>query len=132
MNDYTFNSQMRRIKACFSAAYNNDEKIAIIWEKVKHLSDDRFITICDNFISRNKQAPAVSEFIDMASSNEFSTNYKEIRGSCGKCVDGVVFLEKASGSPYVFKCNCNVGFQRLENWPRHQEHYLLQNDINPR
>ena len=47
-------------------------------------------------------------------------NFKieEIKGSCGKCKDGLILAShKINWSWFVFKCPCNVGRKRLEKYP---------------
>jgi hypothetical protein len=116
MTDLVFNNEMRKIKASFPNGMN-DDKIKIIYEKTQGLADQSFIAICNRILCTYKHAPTIADFIEMI--GNAPRLVKPVQGTCGKCQDGIMSMRhKLTHIDYAFKCNCETGFNRSENWPK--------------
>lgn len=124
MQEYEFNREILKLKGCFPNGFS-DEKIAVIFDKVKHLTGQEFQRLCDKIICHSKYAPSVSDFVEQG--NTLPGRVFEIRnpiGSCGKCDNGVLDVVKIEdNSHYAFLCNCDTGLKRVESWPRWSDRF---------
>lgn len=77
MQDYEFNTDMRKVKACFPSALN-DEKIRIIYDKVRHVDGNTFSRLVDKLIMNAKHAPTVADFVELVRSSSLERQHFEL------------------------------------------------------
>lgn len=66
MTQNDFNIQLGRIYSVFGEKQYGKERLSLIWQSCKELSDYAFIRIVDNFISSARFAPLPKDFKDAA------------------------------------------------------------------
>jgi hypothetical protein len=123
MNDYIFDLNIDKLKEVFGDRFYGENRKELIWNAVKNLSDDWFIATTNKFLSYSKQAPLPGDFYDAAriERGRNGTQFEDPKGTCGKCDDGIILARNLVGPvglPYVFVCECHVGSQRKETYPR--------------
>jgi hypothetical protein len=123
MDEIDFNIEMRKLKECFPTGFT-EGKMAVIFEKTRHLAASDFSRLVEKLIISCKHPPSVAEILEHANAYRnfrvFSQpDVRSARRSCGTCEDGIVFAERTdmNSAPYVFKCNCDAGQRREEQYP---------------
>ncbi len=115
-----FNAQMDRMRGCFGQeAYENVERIAMIWKAVKELNDLSFGCIVDHFVSTARKAPLPVDFMDAvaAESKKGSGAYSKLRSGikCITCQDvGSISAWRRGydfkhSTTYSFRCPMRCG-----------------------
>lgn len=97
-----------------------DGRLAAIWGIVKEQDQHWFKKVCNDFVIHNKAAPLPTDFLEAVRIRKISqphVSFDHAKGSCGKCIDGIVHAEDKERRLFVFKCTCGVGNQRLERYP---------------
>jgi hypothetical protein len=121
MTDPCFNAEMSVLKECFPRGFT-DDKVKIIYDISKHLTDKSFSDICKKIVTTSKHAPTVADFQEHV--NAIPRLVKNINGSCIVCNNGLITAtNKENGGLYSFKCPCDIGLQRNETYPIWQQHH---------
>lgn len=114
MSPEVFNKEIQKLKDIWPNHYP-ESKMAVIWDIAKDMTDDWMKNTVRRLIMSCKMAPNPSDFADLAKSE--NTTAEPPVGSCGVCQDGMVTAWGRSNTQFVFKCSCEVGARRQENWP---------------
>lgn len=62
MTSHEFNTQINRLKDCFTDRSYSDERMKVIWREVQDLDGKWFAKVVDRFIGECRQAPLMTEF----------------------------------------------------------------------
>ncbi len=133
MTPVEFNNQMTRLIRNFGKNAYSEERGALIWREVQHLSAVWLENTVDRFIGDCKYAPLLPEFREaIAKEREYQHSQKRetIESSiphkydCTFCKDvGVYICEQVgTGAPYAFRCHCIKGEQdSRKNIPQYKK-----------
>ena len=134
INRVVFDREMMRVTNNFKFFSDNNERIDIFYNRLKHLSLECFTRIIDDIVANSKTAPVLDDFvnrIDQFGGVKISKRVKEAASierlkesgkSCKFCNrTGYVrmFRKENIGFgdynySYTFKCSCEYGRQRID------------------
>lgn len=114
-----FRYQMNRLAETFGANHYKSERVRMIWQAIKDLSDHWLEKTVDSFIGYQRHAPLLEEFSgEISKERERQGGAKVIpiswgtkKYKCDHCMDNGVYLCKSRINPgfWAFRCNCEKG-----------------------
>jgi hypothetical protein len=119
-----FQRQIERLKETFGQQYYKDERVKLLWNDVRALSNQWLASVVSDFIYSSRQAPLGDEFRDKIGrererelSNERAKDtFEEAppnNNACTYCHDVGTLMHEG----YAYKCFCRSGRKRTEKYP---------------
>lgn len=122
MTQFDFEFEMKRLFNRYGEKFFPPQLNELLWGELSHLSSHWFSGLITVMIGEQR-VPKLSEFraaIGLESNRawrEKHTAGSEVRlPSCSDCNEGIVIVDRA-----VFKCLCESGRMRKENYPLYKK-----------